>query len=73
MIAHALLQARERNLTVTNAGPALDSLSIGNVTITPALNSTAHAAALAVFGISPQNAKQAQGEPTRSCGYFLHT
>ena len=59
-----LLQARDRGLTVTNAGPALASLTNGNVTIDPALNSTAHSAALAVFGISPENAKQAQGQRT---------
>lgn len=47
---------------MTWAGPVLAFLSIGNVTISPALNSTAYAAALAVYGILATNAEQAQGE-----------
>ena len=66
-----LLQARERNWGVTWAGPILAFLSIGNVTISPALNSTAYAAALAVYGISAPNAQQAQGECSKHCALMV--
>ena len=56
------MQARNKSLTVLDAGAALNILSNTGVTIDPAVKAMAQAAAVNAFGLTPKNLQLADGK-----------
>lgn len=56
------MQARNKSLTVLDAGAALKTLSNTGVTIAPAVKAMAQAAAVNAFGLTSKNLQIADGK-----------
>ena len=62
VISALCVQARNKSLTVLDAGAALKTLSNTAVTIDPAVKAVAQAAAVNAFGLTPENVQLADGK-----------